>query len=674
MLFASRRTLTERAILFARYHPSARSIRPFVLTANPHDIASLHPSEVSNVHSERPSIAETFMKRPERNDYVATVRREKYKDLLDALHANVANPDLTWTLYVDLLDITRDEPLPLEIHQRVLRLCTREPQALRRALVRRLAERQNIVRSPHAHEGRFLTIVTNIRRAGYVPTLEDYEFILSHFVAVGHHIGAAQVLQEVMKFGMEPRTKTFNLCLQAIAFRLSLPCYKSEKEKRREQCTKLCLHIAGLIRRRKQRIPSVCLDLILRIMKDTENADIFKSLLKVAYGIDLDYLDRHPLPSDDGGMGDPEPFSTAALTTLVDFLGRRNEVSKMVAAFEVLTTPLAINPTDVHLRNFDDDDDDPIPTTSSASRPLPSARPNTTTYSTLLRHCAQRRKRAFTKHYLLRALELDYSASARLQSDIQRLPLHEVQPQRFRVNVDTFRPIYSIACRNNDLGLLKWMLPHFRMARQRKRQDLDYYTAILENPLAPIPSPAYPRDQGGFLREYGFTERSSSKQPQVQNTDGSSSTGIPNEPSVTFFTPSMPSPSSSDASSTSQREEPTPCGLDVSLEPASSSSQSHQDPFDLALHVEVLQRDVTQLKQLDNRIGPAFTRLHIRLKEALGRRIWAGKKIYLRTARRRVKISREAWMDIVNFGGKKPSPASAEPAVNSESSNSSVAS
>ncbi|KAL5488146.1 hypothetical protein ACEPAI_6254 [Sanghuangporus weigelae] len=674
MLLASRRTLTERAILFARHHPPARSVRPFVLTANPHDIASLHPSDISNVHSERPSLAEIHKKRPERNDYVATVRREKYKDLLDALHADVANPDLTWTLYVDLLDFTRDESLPLEIHQRVLRSCAQKPWALRRALGRRLAERQNVLRSPHMYEGRFLTIVTNIRRAGYVPTLEDYEFILDHFVAVGHHIGAAQVLQEVMKSGMEPRTKTFNLCLQAIAFRLSLPCYKSEKGKLRAQCTKLGLHIAGLIRRVNQRIPSVCLDLILRIMKDTGNADIFKSLLKVAYGIDLDYLDRHPLPSDDDGLGDPEPFSTAALTTLVDFLGRRSEVSKMVAAFEVLSTPLAINPTDVHLRNFDEDDDDPIPTTSSASRPLPSAKPNTTTYSTLIRHCAQRRKKTFTKHYLLQALELDYSASAQLQSDIQRLPLREVQPQLFRVNVDTFRPVYSIASRNNDLGLLKWMLPHFRMARRRKRQDLDYYVAILENLVAPIPSPAYPRDQGGFLREYGFTGRSSLRQPQTQNADGSSLTGTPNEPSVTFFTPSVPSPSSSDASSASQREQPAPDGLDVSLEPASSSSQRRQDQIDLALHVEMLQRDVTELRKLDSRIGAALTRLHIRLKEALGRRVWAGKSIYLRTARARVKVSREAWMDMVNFGGRKPSPASAEPAVNSEASNSSVAS
>src|SRR6185369_9796926 len=104
----------------------------------------------------------------------------------------------------------------------VLRRCTPSSAELRVTSAQRLAKGIRTA-EPHIHERRFQTIVRNIRADDAVPTLDDYNFILEQFAAVGHHLGAMHVYKEMTLLGWKPRTKTFSLCLQAIAHHLTLP-------------------------------------------------------------------------------------------------------------------------------------------------------------------------------------------------------------------------------------------------------------------------------------------------------------------------------------------------------------------------------------------------------------------------------------------------------------------
>ena len=268
------------------------------------------------------------------------------------------------------------------------------------------------------------------------------------------------------------------------------------------------------------------------------------------------------------------------------------------------------------------------------------------------------RKSALAKHYVLQALELDYSASARLQADVQCLPFSEIRPPRVLANVDTFRPIIGLGNRDHDLALVRWILPHFRMALRRKKQDLDYYSTILKQPEEPIPRPTYPRCAGGLRAEYNFvgsatSELSSDEESRVQDPPASR-VKTPN----TFFTPSIPPGSSSSHPTPLLFDDTMPHNpLDVNLH-SSPAEESRSKHFDLALHVQVLRRDVAAMKELDDRIGSLITRLCNRIKEALGRRVWAGKPIYPRDANKRVVVSREDWMEKVNFGGARSKPSS----------------
>ncbi|EJD01057.1 uncharacterized protein FOMMEDRAFT_21511 [Fomitiporia mediterranea MF3/22] len=653
MLQASRRALTTHAIFQARHSRPAHLRHTFSRTATPKTTISLNPPELSPdghapiAHSDHPSTSK-------RDNYAATARQQKYDDLLDSLNREEANPNRVWGYYCDLLDFTRDGNLPLEIHQRVLRKCTPDAQEIRAAFVRRLRER-NVMQNPHRHEPRFLRIISNIRRAGLLPALEDYEFILEQFAAVGHHIGATRVLQEVAKLGLRPRTKTFTLCLQTIAYRLTLPRPKIQEQELKEHCARLCLHIIQVIRKRtKGSVPSACLDLSLRIMKDTGNAKTFMSLMKFAYGIDLDYLDRHLLVSD-GGLENPEPFSTAALTTLIDFLGRQEQVSKMISAFEVLSAPLKIGPSDIQLRNFDDEEDDNyfVPDDSSNPRPLPSAQPNITTLNTLIRHCSQSHETTLAKHYVQQAIQLDYTSSKALRSDIQTLPLASVGIPKVLVNADTFRPILGLINRNFDIGLLRWLLPHFRKTRRRKLQDLQYCSTALGQMAG---DEVQREDESLGETSAGFAEESLNP---VSPPDTITK-------ATTFFTPSSPpSPLHPTPALTDESVQRT--SLDSHLESSSSRSANNPKLFDLSLHVSILGRDVQAMRKLDRRIGAALARLSIRRKEALGRRIWAGKNVFVRDSKKRTTVSREDWMDMVNFGGRRECTSSRESEVQRES-------
>lgn len=571
------------------------------------------------------------------------IRRQKYDDLITSFrrgYTNPPNPNVVWACYTDLLQHTPAEEIPLDIHREVLRKCTKDHGRVR-SDVERIVSYGKMRGSlwsanPHQHEKRFLSVLSNIRSAGEYPDVDDYNFILQQYAAVGHHVGAAGILQEMEQTGLELRTKSYGLCLQAIARRLTLPRPKEDDNRIQEECAQLCLHVLNAIRARLRSIPSVCLDLTLRIMKDTGNTQIFNDLLKAGYGVDLVYPDRLPLGWE--RVNRYEPLSTATLTTVVDHLGRKGNISKMVTAFEVLSAPSTVTESQYRQIAFDDDDDDnfPVPL-SQTTRSLPSAQPNITTYNTLILRCAQASHTVFAKHYVLQTMELYKETSAKLREEVQTKPLTEILRPGIQVNVDTFRPILGLANRDRDIALLRWVMKQHRVAWKTKREDCRFFSEVLEREIQKDPFFIASSHENGQ-----FQQASHNGKDNVRISPSA-------EPAGNFFTSSM---SSSPLSSQIDQHFDSNGSADINpldMKVDTFHTPLPPKPFDLAFYVQSLRDDARAMKDLDGRIGTAMSRLHVRMKEKLGRRIWKGKNVYLKSQSQRVAIARADWSRMVNF-------------------------
>ena len=651
MLQAGRRSLSIRAFTHGQQGPSECVRR--TLSRTTRSSSAIAISSSVNQPEDAATTSETNTSRKEDirmatiNNYVSKNLQTKYDSLLDSLDRDEANPNRTWGYYIDYLDFTRDGNLPLQIHQRVLRKCAPHPSEVRKAFA--LSLRTNFMGvKPHRHETRFLEVMNNMRRGGHIPDVADYEHILAHFAAVGHYIGSAQILQEIIQLGLKPRTATYGLCLQAIAYRLTLPCPKDDVARLQKQCSDLNKHILKRIQERHKVIPSVCLDLAHRIMKDTNDSETFMSILKTAYGIDINFLDRHALVSE-GAPEKPIPFSTASLTTLVDFLGKAEKLSQMVSAFEVLTAPLSVGPFESRSNNFEDDDEEDffIPSDSNPSPP-PFAKPNITTYNTLIRHCCIQKSIGLASHYVKTVIKLDEASSSRLKADIFAMPLSEVPPPDLQLNIDTLRPLLGLAKRTRNNGILKWFVPAFRNIRRRKREELSFYSGLLLKQQAQLNPQFF---SASTTNPQDTSDQDSPAEGAIYSVKSLSSP----DSTVSFFTSSVSLPSepasSPQASSTEQLDDNSPESDKGIID--HSPVQVPEKRFDLALHVRLLERDVAALKELDSRLGEALERLTTRTKEKLGRRVWDGKNIYLRDANARLLVGRRDWVSMVNFGGKR---------------------
>lgn len=309
-----------------------------------------------------------------------------HHELLEAL-ATDDRPSRVWAYYQSLISAQGHGQFPLEIHQQVLRKCAPSPRAMRTANVQKLATRYSQPSRPHIYEGRLQTVIRNIRLMNKIPELDDYHFILKHFAFVGHHVGALQVYKEVLRVGHHPDQKTFGYCLQALAHYLEFPVPRKERGTRTMECRKVLDELMASMRERGVPISVINLEMIIRVLKDTFDAEGFASLMKYWYGIDLSNPDCVPLEhsqNSDGNAWVPHPFTTMALNTTIDVLGRLGNVSKMVQAFEVLTNPLPAAQDHI-TSSFDDDGEDDFGVAVEPSQrsptTLPYAAPNTTTFN-----------------------------------------------------------------------------------------------------------------------------------------------------------------------------------------------------------------------------------------------------------------------------------------------------
>lgn len=528
------------------------------------------------------------------------LRERKFNALVNSLSQETPDSSEVWACYVECTNNFDHHDLPLEIHQKVLRNCVPDPSVLRPTAASGMRSGAP-PRAPHVYEARLKTVIRNIRLMGETPALEDYHHILAQFAAVGHYTGSMQVYSELKHVHkLQPTDRTVALCLRSIAHRLSLPMYKTQRQRIMNDAMSSCRKLLEDFKCLDIPITSVVLDLTIRILKDTADEGVFSQVMKMGYGIDLDNLDSNIAPSDSQTI---LPFSTAALNTTLDMLGRFGNISRLVQAFEVLTQPLPPQASRLYSMEFDDEDDfGDVNPASTQPYHSPHASPNTTTFNILLRHVARAGHTTFARHYLLQASRLDRISDRSLRAQLYYTP-EDVVPVQLAINREMILSVLGLANRSRDLTLMRFAGVITRRVYKRKTQDIHYYTHLEE-----------------WLQHESSPSRPSSS-----------------------LTPSLDSSSSDAHSSPSPSESPGD---------KSSSNESTTPPkrFKMSTHLAVLRKDLNDVATfyVDEYL-PAYARMSQRIKERLSRRVRNDKDVYLSTRGQRTKVLAENWTEIVNY-------------------------
>ena len=552
-------------------------------------------------------------------DPLVYAQHSRLNDLNDALNNN-GSPSHVWANYTNLLNVLHNNNIPIEIHQQVLRRCTPSSQELQIAMVRRL-QAHNIPTTPHIHEDRFKAIMRNIRILGVHPSLDDYHFVLEQFAAVGHFVGSNHVYKELQRIGHKPNHKTFGLCFQSIAHRFTLPIPKFQRLTFSIQARDMFNKYMADMRDHNVPLTPINLDMILRILKETPDLEGFESLMRWAYGIDLSNPDRIALEyttRTDGKLPIPFPFTTTSLNTTIDMLGRSGNISKLVQAFEVLSQPLP--DASQHSFNAFEEDDDfgvSVEVSPSARFPPPHASPNTTTYNMLLRHICRVGHSILARHYILQAINLDRQTDKRLRQTICKWdkrnfkailqPLNQVPAPHFSINRQLLLSVMGEGNVDKDLGLLRWLYTKLPYIIRKKTNDLEHYSSL--------------------------------RKAYAEAAQSSTSASKYSPPNSLSYSPAVT----------------TPDLFDLDLDDSTPPQTPRTKYFNLDLHVQILTRNLFEIKDFARRLEFVLGRTTERVKERLGRRVWAGKDIYLSTEARRLNQTRDSWKSIVNFQPRRDS-------------------
>ncbi|EPT02888.1 hypothetical protein FOMPIDRAFT_128937 [Fomitopsis schrenkii] len=587
--------------------------------------------------------------------------KQKLSDLRFLTRRLRPDPSRVWGTYLELLNSLRYDDMPLEDHQAVLRACTFPAHEHRVSSARRFPRQWRL--EGHKHEPRFKTIIRNIRLAGFTPTIDDYHFVLEQFAAVGYFRGVGHIMEEITKLGLPKTSRTYGLCMQALCHRLSLPCDPDMRGVLVAEATQVCMRHQASMREKGIPFTSVNTDLVMRLLKETADLKSFETLLKVAYGVDLSFPDRPPLELWDQKAdtdGEPSalpvldasvqtasttlPFSTATLTTTVDFLGRSGEISKMVQAFEVLTTPLPTSSATTSPA-YDEDDEEDFGVSNPQVAPWqpPHVIPNTTTYHLLLKWLAHARKDHLVRHYVLQAIQAEKDADWALRRTIARRSRHELVAPHIAVNRSMLLAAFGLANREKNLEFMRWTLYKTgQVIRLKKRHVRLYEQRLRWWQLA---------DRAAAEAAANASETTEAADPAPSKEALASS----DSPSSAVFSSYFTLSSASEEAIEKTVHVPQTPYFDADLSAPVPSSLPHK-PFNIERHLIIVRHDLEQLEGLEERIADALGRATQRVKEKLGRRVWAARDIYLRHLGRRVILGRVEWETKARFRASKTLP------------------
>ncbi|QRV76033.1 Fungal specific transcription factor domain [Ceratobasidium sp. AG-Ba] len=443
-----------------------------------------------------------------------------------------------------VLLLRRDSPANM-IYDAYLRLVTNPlhiplPQSMHQLVLRRAVPHVSSVRLPNysdlpdsfttRHETRLREIIFHTRAAGVEPTLGDYHFVLEHMAALGHQRTAYSVYMEIVKLGHKPTERTIAWVLLALVRRHKMRIYDDHMGAVMAESHGIADRLLGdLLRLQSDKsaspISSMTLDLACRVFKITGNLEKFLALLKSGYGVDVLQPDYRPLEfaeqmqiraSSSGTRPSIPRFSTHTLNTTLDMLGRSGKIQEMVATFEVITNPL---PASARADSYQYDvweDDEPESRADSNSHSsnrlseyVPSATPNTTSLSFMIKHTVDFARFDFCKHYLLLAIHLDrqsdthlrqqlrvalkarreYAAAAELEAKSNLPTTYTLPPSysdppvdspRVSVTYEMFTKVWGLANRKAHMRSLRGLVRTVRRVIRRKRRDIEVYKTVIK--------------------------------------------------------------------------------------------------------------------------------------------------------------------------------------------------
>lgn len=532
-----------------------------------------------------------------RRDPTEARRWAKLEELKTNLQLENIGRHRVWSSYLDVLNFLRPAQVPLHVHQAVLRRCTTSLDVARYNLAVRIQKREVILPS-HSHETRFRRIIYNMRRAGHAPQPEDYHFILQHFAAVGHHIGALQVLDEMSQVGLQRTTEAYRLCLEAFARRITLPCWRDDRAKLATAISKLAARVLSEMQRNNVEMTGETVELCFRILGQGLQDEPFEKLMRRAYGVDLSYPDRPPLEfwskqptiSADGAplrASAPFPFTTPALNNTIDFLGRKRRISKLVQAFEVLTTPVPTQASSPIGSSYVDEEDDDFGYDHPEVAPFtpPRAQPNTETYTRLIRWLSKANHAPLARHYLYQVYVLDRKADWALRRTLSKPDglLQDFEIPRCRLSTKMINSVFGLTHRQKKLPMMRWLLHILRKTKNARRSEILFYRNLEK------------------------------------------------------WRPAAPEEELDDASNAQEARTPE------------DQATIDQKLSDLGIHLLLIRREYSRLLLLERRLVDVLGRQTQRVKERLGRRVWTQKDIYIRSQTERVLVSKEQWRQIVQY-------------------------
>ena len=102
--------------------------------------------------------------------------------------------------------------------------------------------------------------------------------------------------------------------------------------------------------------------------------------------------------------------------------------------------------------------------------------------------------------------------------------------------------------------------------------------------------------------------------------------------------------------------EPVPTPIIASPSTPSLIAPVPIKPFDINLHISILQRNLYDAERFAAHLEHLVGRTTQRIKERLGRRVWGGRDIYMADVNRRIILSREAWARSAGFRERREPP------------------
>ncbi|KAJ3528405.1 hypothetical protein NMY22_g9433 [Coprinellus aureogranulatus] len=471
-----------------------------------------------------------------------------------------------WLRYTGVVHSSGSAALPLKLHQEVLRKCSPTAHAVRAASSGQEYDGGSLAARSHNYEARYQTIMGNIRTGGYTPSLDDYHFLLSQCVAVGNVPQSLELYRELQSTGNTPTEKTFGLIFQVIAFRLTVPMRKNARGGLLEEVQTIFNGLLDDMKRLNiQFADPTTIELSFRILSSTMDYSSFEQFMKWAYSIDMSHpncvaLDRG---EDESGTRMSFRFSTAALNTVIFFLGRTGNLSKMTQAFAALTPSLRY----AHQHFLSSPEVDEAGALLSSGHSQPRAQPDTSTYRLLIRYSTLAGHATLALHYLDQAIWLNSQICRSLRETWLNKALISRPP--FRLQALHFAPVFKLCLKTNKSGLLRSLNGRLAQQVKLKEVELSWWQAELTNyqqhPTKPVAS-----DEAKI-----WPPSSASK--ETQRTDALTST-----PS-TMHTPRC------DVSN----------DFDVFLKPK---------PFDIVNHIQGLYCDISELEELKMELGRALRR------------------------------------------------------------------